>query len=46
MEKTKTLRGFALIKFKDKYEAECSIQKSSSVEYDAVWIGVDETGEI
>jgi len=38
--KTFTCRGFRLIKFKDLYEAECSIQKSSLATDDAIWVGV------
>ena len=38
---TETHRGFALANFTDLYGAECSIQKSSLAELDAIWLGVD-----
>ncbi|MDY6957848.1 MAG: hypothetical protein SVK08_01690 [Halobacteriota archaeon] len=41
-ERTKTQRGFTLIKFKDKYGASCSIQKSSLATEDAIWFGIDD----
>lgn len=44
MRTTKTARNFGLIEFKDYYEQECSIQKSSLATLDALWIGVDNTG--
>lgn len=42
MKKTKTERGFDLIEFKDSYEVECSIQKSSIATEDAIWLGVND----
>lgn len=40
---TKTLRGFHLVKFKDEYKADCSLQVSSiDCPGGAVWLGVDE----
>lgn len=36
-----TNRGFGNIEFKDRYGAECSIQKSSLAEEDAIWFGVN-----
>ncbi len=42
MKKGKTKRGFAIGEFVDLYGAKCSIQKSSSAEYDAIWLGVDD----
>ena len=41
MKQQKTLRGFDLYSFIDRYGAECSIQKSSLAEEDAIWLGVD-----
>ena len=38
---TKTGRGFAHIAFKDCYGAQCSLQKSSLADDDAVWLGPD-----
>lgn len=38
----KTDRGFAAIGFTDRYGSECSIQKSSIVEDDAIWFGIDD----
>lgn len=35
----KTLRGFQNLEFKDLYDAECSIQKSSCASEDAIWLG-------
>lgn len=40
--KTKTQRGFDLIEFSDRYNAKCSLQKSSLAFEDAVWFGVDD----
>ncbi len=34
------VRGFQGLAFKDKYNTECSIQKSSAAMYDAIWLGV------
>jgi hypothetical protein len=42
MKFTKTDRGFALIEFTDRYDAPCSLQKSSLATEDAIWIGVDD----
>ena len=41
MEVTKTSRGFDLITFKDINGLDCSLQKSSLANMDAVWLGVD-----
>lgn len=41
MKKTKTLRGFDRIDFKDRYNQFCSLQKSSLASEDAIWLGVD-----
>lgn len=40
IEKTKTQRGFTLIKFEDLYSQKCSLQKSSLATEDAIWFGV------
>lgn len=37
-----TNRGFSSIEFKDRYDAKCSIQKSSLATEDAIWFGVDD----
>lgn len=42
MKRTKTARGFDLIKFTDRYGAKCSIQKSSLASEHAIWLGVDD----
>lgn len=42
MEFTKTERGFSILKFKDRYGSECSLQKSSLATEDAIWFGVDD----
>lgn len=39
---TKTARGFANITFVDRYDKECSIQKSSLATEDAIWVGVSD----
>jgi len=36
-----TGRGFTKIKFKDSYDAKCSIQESSADPLDKIWFGVD-----
>jgi len=41
---TKNERGFSYGKFKDKYNQICSIQKSSAAMYDAIWLGIENTG--
>jgi hypothetical protein len=42
MELETTQRGFSIGKFKDRYGAQCSIQKSSLATEDAIWFGVDD----
>ena len=42
MKLEKTNRGFSIIKFKDRYKVECSIQKSSLASEDAIWLGCDD----
>lgn len=37
-----TARGFAHANFKDQYDANCSIQKSSLATEDCIWLGVDD----
>jgi hypothetical protein len=37
-----TGRGFALLEFSDLYGARCSVQLSSLVEPEAIWLGVDD----
>lgn len=41
LELTKTSRGFQLIKFRDLYDAECSLQESSLATECAIWFGCD-----
>jgi len=42
LKRTKTDRGWARIEFKDRYNCECSIQKSSLATEDAIWFGIDD----
>jgi len=42
MTRSKTDRGFDIVKFDDLYNKHCSIQKSSLAFEDAVWIGIDD----
>lgn len=35
-----TVRGFSLIEFRDKYGAECSLQKSSAASEPCIWLGI------
>lgn len=42
MEFKKDERGWARVEFKDVYGHECSIQKSSAAEYDAIWLGIND----
>lgn len=44
MKKTKTQRGFVSYSFKDAGGIECSIQKSSWAEKDAIWLGAKKIG--
>jgi hypothetical protein len=44
----KTIRGFELIQFKDRYGHECSLQQSSLADFEppgssAIWFGVSDT---
>ncbi len=40
LSQSKTSRGFALIKFQDRYDQPCSLQKSSIATEDCIWLGV------
>lgn len=40
MKQGKTGRGFSIVEFKDKYDADCSIQKSSLTTEDCIWLGI------
>lgn len=40
----KTIRGFGIIEFEDRYKQKCSLQESSLAEESAIWFGVDNTG--
>ena len=42
--KDKTIRGFGIITFMDRYEQDCSLQDSSLATEAAIWLGVDNTG--
>lgn len=46
MNKTTTARGFALVEFSDHYGVQCSLQKSSLVEPDCIWLGVNDAKPI
>jgi len=37
-----TSRGFSIIEFIDRYNAKCSLQKSSLATEDAIWLGVED----
>lgn len=41
MKIKKTSRGFDIAKFKDRYGAECSLQKSSLATEDCIWLGIN-----
>lgn len=41
MKIKQTNRGFDIAKFKDRYGAECSLQKSSLATEDCIWLGID-----
>ena len=42
MKQTLTQRGFSHIEFYDRYDAKCSLQKSSLATEDAIWFGIDD----
>jgi hypothetical protein len=44
LECSYTERGFALYEFKDTSGATCSIQKSSVIDEERIWLGADELG--
>ena len=44
LEVTQTCRGFDYIEFDDYYGQHCSLQKSSLMEPNAIWLGVKNTG--
>lgn len=46
MKRSHTQRGFALIEFTDRYDAQCNIQKSSLATDDAIWFGVADANPI
>lgn len=46
IKRGKTVRGFDLIVFEDRYKQKCSIQESSLAEESAIWFGVDDTGPL
>ena len=46
MKKSKPQRGFPIINFKDRYNKDCSIQKSSLATEDTIWFGVDDPDPI
>lgn len=41
MNIVKTSRGFSITSFIDSYGEQCSIQKSSNMSDDFIWIGID-----
>jgi len=41
MDKKRTNRGFDIINFKDRYDNDCSLQKSSIATEDCIWLGCD-----
>lgn len=42
MKKENTYRGFEIITFIDSYDAECSLQESSSAEESRIWLGIND----
>ena len=42
MELKETARGFRILKFEDYYGHECSLQRSSIIEPDCIWLGMNE----
>lgn len=38
----KTKRGFSIGQFADRYDNQCSIQKSSIATEDCIWLGIDD----
>lgn len=41
-----TLRGFWRAEFQDRYGCACSLQESSLATEDAIWLGVDRSGDV
>ena len=41
-KKGKTIRGFDVIEFEDRYGETCSLQKSSLATEDAIWLGISD----
>lgn len=42
MKKEQTERGFDIYRFKDRYDCDCSLQKSSIATEDCIWLGVED----
>jgi len=42
MRLERTQRGFGIIRFKDEYNVNCSLQKSSIATKQCIWLGCDE----
>lgn len=42
MELEHTQRGFAILKFKDRGNLDCSLQKSSIASEEHIWLGIDQ----
>lgn len=42
MKRNKTNRGFGKYKFLDRYNIECSLQKSSIATEDCIWLGCED----
>ena len=43
IDMTRTSRGFAIGRFKDRYDLPCDIQKSSLATEDCIWLGPSES---
>ncbi|MFJ6415034.1 hypothetical protein ACIQLG_19835 [Terribacillus saccharophilus] len=42
IERSRTNRGFEILEFKDRYNVDCSIQKSSLADDEAIWFGIND----
>lgn len=42
MQIEQTSRGFAIVKWRDRYQTECSLQESSLASEDCIWLGAGE----
>lgn len=42
MKIERTERGFSIVNFKDRYDVECSLQKSSLATENCIWLGCNE----